>query len=65
MFAPLAIYKTFASGALLVTSFLHLPQGIFGALIQIMTRLGGAASREAGTAGNAAKTGTKTEVPAS
>jgi len=39
IFAPLAIYKTFASGALLVSSFLYLPQGIYGALIQIMTRL--------------------------
>jgi len=39
IFAPLAIYKTFASGALLVGSFLYLPQGIYGALIQIMTRL--------------------------
>jgi ABC-type branched-subunit amino acid transport system permease subunit len=41
--APLAIYKTLASGALLVASFLHLPQGIFGALIQVMTRLGATA----------------------
>ncbi len=40
--APLAIYKMFASGALLVSSFLYLPQGIYGALIQIMTRFGGA-----------------------
>ena len=39
IFAPLAIYKTFASGALLVSSFLYLPQGIYGALIQVMTRL--------------------------
>ena len=39
IFAPLAIYKTFASGALLVVSFLHLPQGMYGALIQMMTRL--------------------------
>ena len=39
IFAPLAIYKTFASGALLVSSFLYLPQGIYGALIQILTRL--------------------------
>lgn len=38
IFAPLAIYKTFASGALLVSSFLYLPQGIYGALIQILTR---------------------------
>jgi ABC-type branched-subunit amino acid transport system permease subunit len=50
MFAPLAIYKTFASGALLVASFLHLPQGIYGAMIQITTRLDGASSREANTA---------------
>jgi ABC-type branched-subunit amino acid transport system permease subunit len=41
IFAPLAIYKTFASGALLVSSFLYLPQGIYGALIQIMTRFAG------------------------
>ncbi len=40
IFAPLAIYKTFASGALLVASFLHLPQGIYGLLIQLATRLG-------------------------
>ena len=39
VFQPLAIYKTFAAGALLVASFLYLPQGIYGALIQIMTRL--------------------------
>jgi branched-chain amino acid transport system permease protein len=65
MFAPLAIYKTFASGALLVISFLHLPQGIFGALIQIVTRLGGVASRKAGTAKNPTKNAAKTEVPAS
>jgi branched-chain amino acid transport system permease protein len=37
--APLAIYKTFASGTLLVASFLYLPQGMYGALIQSMTRL--------------------------
>jgi branched-chain amino acid transport system permease protein len=30
MFQPLAQWKTFASGALLVLSFLYLPQGIFG-----------------------------------
>ncbi len=41
IFAPLAIYKTFASGALLVSSFLYLPQGIYGALIQILTRFAG------------------------
>lgn len=30
VFQPLAIYKTFASGLLLVLFFLYLPQGIFG-----------------------------------
>ena len=53
IFAPLAIYKTFASGALLVSSFLYLPQGIYGALIQIMTRLGG--SRDTKPEANASK----------
>jgi branched-chain amino acid transport system permease protein len=41
IFAPLAIYKTFASGALLIGSFLYLPQGIYGALVQIIVRLAG------------------------
>jgi branched-chain amino acid transport system permease protein len=48
--APLAIYKTFASGALLVSSFLYLPQGIYGALIQIVTRCGGARAPSEATA---------------
>jgi branched-chain amino acid transport system permease protein len=39
IFAPLAIYKTFASGALLIASFLYLPQGIYGAFVQILVRL--------------------------
>jgi len=30
VFQPLALYKTFATGALLVLFFLYLPQGIFG-----------------------------------
>ena len=60
MFAPLAIYKTFASGALLVTSFLYLPQGIYGALIQVIARLGG--SRDGVSRGASAA---KTEAPAS
>jgi branched-chain amino acid transport system permease protein len=38
IFAPLAIYKTFASGALLVGSFLYLPQGLYGALVQMLSR---------------------------
>jgi branched-chain amino acid transport system permease protein len=39
VFQPLAIYKTFASGALLVASFLYLPQGIYGAIVQAAVRL--------------------------
>lgn len=54
IFAPLAIYKTFASGALLVASFLHLPQGIYGALLQSLNHLGG--SREDAAARGAVKT---------
>ena len=64
IFAPLAIYKTFASGALLVGSFLYLPQGIYGALIQMLTRLVGPLGN-APTAANAAKNTTKTKVRAS
>jgi branched-chain amino acid transport system permease protein len=45
IFAPLAIYKTFASGALLVTSFLYLPQGLYGAVAQIVTRIAGSSER--------------------
>ena len=41
MFQPLAIYKTFASGALLVASFLYLPQGLYGAIVQLAIRLVG------------------------
>jgi len=39
VFQPLAIYKTFASGALLVASFLYLPQGLYGAVVQLAIRL--------------------------
>jgi branched-chain amino acid transport system permease protein len=39
VFQPLAIYKTFASGALLVASFLYLPQGLYGAIVQLAIRL--------------------------
>ena len=42
VFQPLAIYKTFASGALLVASFLYLPQGLYGAVVQLAIRLVGA-----------------------
>ena len=40
VFQPFAIYKTFASGTLLVASFLYLPQGLFGLFIQTLLRLG-------------------------
>lgn len=36
---PLATYKTFVSGALLVLCFLYLPQGVFGLLAQALDRL--------------------------
>ncbi len=39
VFQPLAIYKTFASGALLVASFLYLPQGLYGAIVGLAIRL--------------------------
>ena len=35
----LAVYKTFASGALLVLCFLYLPQGLFGVIAQMLDRL--------------------------
>jgi ABC-type branched-subunit amino acid transport system permease subunit len=38
-FQPLAVYKTFAAGSLLVASFLYLPLGIYGALVQMANRL--------------------------
>jgi branched-chain amino acid transport system permease protein len=68
IFAPLAIYKTFASGALLVASFLYLPQGMYGALVQMLTRLAGPlgnAPTAANAAKNTAKNTTKTKVRAS
>lgn len=36
---PLATYKTFVSGALLVLCFLYLPQGLFGVVAQVLDRL--------------------------
>ena len=67
MSAPLAIYKTFASGALLVISFLHLPQGIYGALIQFITRLGGSrdVSAAKASAANNKTSATNNQVQAS
>ena len=38
VFQPLALYKTFASGALLVGFFLYLPQGLFGWLVPRLQR---------------------------
>ena len=40
LFQPLALYKTFASGALLVLSFLYLPQGLYGVLAGWLSRVG-------------------------
>lgn len=37
VFQPLAIYKTFASGLLLVLCFLFLPQGLFGFLVRALS----------------------------
>jgi len=39
VFQPLALYKTLASGALLVLCFLYLPQGVFGVLADALNRL--------------------------
>lgn len=39
IFQPLAIYKTFFSGALLVLCFLYLPHGIYGVIATVMTRM--------------------------
>jgi branched-chain amino acid transport system permease protein len=36
VFQPLAIYKTFASGLLLVLCFLFLPQGLFGLMVRAL-----------------------------
>jgi branched-chain amino acid transport system permease protein len=33
VFQPLAVFKTLAEGILLITSFLYMPQGIFGTLV--------------------------------
>ena len=41
VFQPLALYKTFATGALLVGSFLYLPQGLFGVIAGWLSRLSG------------------------
>lgn len=39
IFQPLAVYKTFFSGALLVLCFLYLPRGIYGVIATITTRI--------------------------
>ncbi|TAZ70595.1 hypothetical protein ELH72_32145 (plasmid) [Rhizobium ruizarguesonis] len=39
IFQPLAIYKTFFSGALLVLCFLYLPRGMYGVVATVMTRM--------------------------
>lgn len=40
LFQPLALYKTFFSGGLLVVCFLYLPQGIYGVVADLLDRLG-------------------------
>ena len=56
-FQPLAVYKTFASGALLVASFLYLPQGLYGAFVRMAVWL-------ARQRGKAKKSATKTTARA-
>jgi branched-chain amino acid transport system permease protein len=55
VFQPLAIYKTFAAGALLVACFLYLPQGLYGAVVQAAIRLAGS-SRETAAGKNSPET---------
>jgi branched-chain amino acid transport system permease protein len=40
IFQPLALYKTLATGVLLIAFFLYLPQGIFGAIANGLSRIG-------------------------
>ncbi len=40
LFQPLAVYKTFVTGLLLIIFFSYLPQGIFGAIVNMIGRLG-------------------------
>jgi branched-chain amino acid transport system permease protein len=44
-FQPLAVYKTFAEGMLLVVIMLYLPAGIFGGLLSALQRLARVGSR--------------------
>jgi len=46
VFQPLVLYKTFASGALLIVFFLYLPQGIYGAFAGMVVRVWPASSRK-------------------
>jgi branched-chain amino acid transport system permease protein len=39
IFQPLAVYKTAATGVLLIIFFSYLPEGIFGTVVKIVTRL--------------------------
>jgi branched-chain amino acid transport system permease protein len=41
IFQPLALYKTLATGVLLIVFFSYLPQGIFGTIANALARLGG------------------------
>ena len=53
IFQPLAIYKTFVSGALLVGSFLYLPEGLFGAAMRLVVRFSKRKRHEPGPSGKA------------
>jgi branched-chain amino acid transport system permease protein len=39
LFQPLAAYKTMAEGAILVLAFQYLPEGLFGRLVRLLSRL--------------------------
>ncbi|MBU1315802.1 MAG: ABC transporter permease [Alphaproteobacteria bacterium] len=39
IFQPLAVYKTFFSGALLIICFLYLPRGMYGVIATVMSRM--------------------------
>lgn len=49
LFQPLALYKTFFSGGLLVVCFLYLPQGIYGVIADLLNRVGGDSRTREGT----------------
>ncbi|HTH98129.1 MAG TPA: ABC transporter permease [Stellaceae bacterium] len=60
LFQPLAIYKTFASGLLLVLCFLFMPQGLFGLGMQWLNRLQRRRSSHGGARQRLSKEGSST-----